>query len=232
MAKIVEKAFTQQFQDVFNKLCRSRNCGQTWSDFVAMTACSISNAVDKSMYEQRERLYMRTIQGYTRAELDNMAHLVALTALALEENPEQDFLGDIYTSLGLLNKNNGQVFTPYPVAKMMALSLCANWAERIAEKGFVSVNDPCCGSGVMLIAAANVAKEQGINYQHSVVFVGQDIDFTVAMMAYIQLSLLGCVGYIGVGDALLPDPPSRDKIWQMPMNALHRKLLEAFYHSN
>ena len=41
-----------------------------------------------------------------------------------------------------------------------------------------------------------------INYQQDAVFVGQDIDANVAMMAYIQLSLLGCPGYIKIGNSL------------------------------
>ncbi|MCL2298819.1 MAG: SAM-dependent methyltransferase, partial [Firmicutes bacterium] len=155
----------------------------------------------------------------------------ALTALALEENPEQDFLGTIYFELSLLNKHLGQVFTPYHIAKLMAEISFENIAAHIDEKGFASVYDPTCGSGVMLIAAANVAREKGINYQRSMVFVGQDIDFTVAMMAYIQLTLLGCAGYVGVGNTLTEPLPSRENIWYMPMNRIHRKLWEGFCHS-
>ena len=54
----------------------------------------------------------------------------------------------------------------------------------------------------MLIAAANVLKAQGINYHNHVLFVGQDVDPVVAKMAYIQLSLLGCPGYIAIGNSL------------------------------
>ena len=225
-----EAPYTKQFKDEFNKLCWSRNRGVAWSDFVAISACSISNAVDSAMFEQREQMYLRIIQGYTKEEQDIFAQLFEITMLALEGNPEQDFLGDIYSTLELLNKNIGQVFTPYPVATMMAMSTCGNWAEHINEKGFISINDPCCGAGVMLVAVANVARKQGINYQKSMVFVGQDIDFTVAMMCYIQLSLLGCVGYVIVGNSLLLDPPSRENIWHLPMSFLRRNLMEKFLH--
>lgn len=46
----------------------------------------------------------------------------------------------------------------------------------------------------------------GVNYQKDVLFVGQDIDKVVAMMAYIQFSLLGCPGYIIVGNSLTDMP--------------------------
>lgn len=227
-----EITYAKQFQEVFNKLCWTRNCGQAWADFVTITACTISNSIDKDMFDQREQLYMRTIQNYTKDELESMVNLFAITVLAFDDNPEQDFLGDIYSVLGLLNKRIGQVFTPYHIAKFMALSTCGCWAEEVKKKGFISINDPCCGSGVMLIAAANVALEQDLNYQNSVVFFGQDIDFTAAMMCYISLSLLGCVGYVAVGNSLNPDQPTRENVWHLPMNILRRKLLEEFNHSN
>jgi hypothetical protein len=147
--------------------------------------------------------------------------------LALEENPDQDFLGELFTILNLFNARKGQIFTPYPIAKLMALSPCGNLAALIAEKGFISVNDPCCGAGVMLIAFANVAREQGMNYQHDIIFVGQDIDFTVVMMGYIQLSLLGCSGYVAVGDALCPEPPVPEDVWLLPMGMFRKVLLLA-----
>jgi len=232
MKKHTEKTCAQQFLDVFKSLCHTRGSWQAWSDFIVMTACGISNTVDKAMFDEREQMYMRVIQGYTKDELDKIAQLFALTVMALEENPDQDFLGDIFNELRLYNEHKGQYFTPYNVAKAMALMLYGNLSEEINEKGSISVNDCCCGAGALLIAAANVALQEGVNYQHKMVFVAQDIDFTAAMMCYIALSLLGCVGYVIVGNSLTPDLPSRENIWYMPMNILHRKLLEEFYHSN
>jgi len=231
MSKAIGKTYAQQFQEVFNSLSWSRNSGQTWTDFVLMSACSISNAVDKAMFEQREQMYMRTIQDYTKEELDRMAHLLVLTVLALEENPEQDFLGDMYAALGMLNKRIGQVFTPYPIAKSMALSLCGNLAEEIKQKGCFRIYDCCCGAGALLIAFANAAREKGVNYQRDVYFVAQDVDFVMAMACYISLSLLGCRGHVIVGNSLAPEPPPRENIWYMPMNAI-QNLSEGLYLSN
>lgn len=72
----------------------------------------------------------------------------------------------------------------------------------------------------MLIAFVNVARAQGVDYQRDIIFVAQDIDFKVAMMCYVQLSLLGCAGYVIVGNSLLPDPPTRENIWNMPMRVV------------
>ena len=48
----------------------------------------------------------------------------------------------------------------------------------------------------MMIAAANHLRRKNMNYHHHVLFIGQDVDRVAGMMAYIQLSLLGCPGYI------------------------------------
>lgn len=57
-------------------------------------------------------------------------------------------------------------------------------------------------------------------------FVGQDIDVIVVMMCYIQLSLLGCAGYIVIadtltnpicGDVLNPIEKEGQQFWYMPM---------------
>jgi hypothetical protein len=77
----------------------------------------------------------------------------------------------------------------------------------------------------MLIAFAESAYKQGINYQRDVLFVGQDVDSTVARMGFVQLSLLGCAGYVAIGDSLsnpitgdvlLPNTGNHD-VWFMPM---------------
>jgi len=100
----------------------------------------------------------------------------------------------------------------------MASISAGDLKAEIDKRGYISVNDPCCGAGALLIAFANEAKRQGINYQQCIEFVAQDIDFTVAMMCYIQLSLLGCAGYVIVGNSLLPpDPEEKQNIWYTPL---------------
>ena len=68
----------------------------------------------------------------------------------------------------------------------------------------MAVNDPACGAGALLIAFANECRRPGndINFQTSVLFVAQDIDFLAGMMCYIQLSLMGCPGYVVIDDSI------------------------------
>lgn len=214
--------FQKQFMDEFKKLTYSRNSWEVWGDFVTIVACSISNAADRSpKRDEREQMYLKIAGRYTKNERECFCRMLAVTVEALEENPEQDFLGVLFQRLELNSHWHGQFFTPYHVCEFMAkISLSENVKAEIEEKGYISVNDPACGAGALLIAAANAIRAAGANYQTSVEFVAQDIDFTAAMMCYIQLSLLGCPGYVIVGDSLAhpaidPLPPDYE-IWYTP----------------
>lgn len=60
-----------------------------------------------------------------------------------------------------------------------------NVEAQLVQKGYLSVSDPACGAGAMLIAFANVLKAHGINFQKNTLFVAQDIDVTATRMCYL-----------------------------------------------
>jgi len=215
----------KEFMKTFKKLTAERwRSWDIWTDFLTMAACAISNAVDKLHYDEREELYLRTINKYSKEEQMLFPELFAQVIMALEENPEQDFLGDLYTELGLNSKEHRQIFTPYHVCHLMAEITFGDLAAQVEEKGVVEIHDCCCGAGATLIAAANVAKgkleKADCNFQNHILVTGQDIDYVVTMMCYIQLSLLGVAGYFKVGNALtepMADDDNLDNYWFTPM---------------
>jgi hypothetical protein len=92
----------------------------------------------------------------------------------------------------LHNKWTGQFFTPYHLCEAMAkmtLGDKASMESLIADKGFLTLPEPCCGSGAMVIAAANVMKAKGVNYQQNLHVKAIDIDAKCVHMAYLQFSL-------------------------------------------
>lgn len=154
------------------------------------------------------------------------AKCFAIVVEALERNPEQDFLGELYMELELGNHWKGQFFTPYCVCKMMSEITVGDVDRQIEEKGYISICDPACGAGATLIAAVNSMRNAKHNFQNHVLFVGQDIDRIVGMMCYIQLSLLGCAGYICIGNTitnplvghvLFPQEMEGQELWITPM---------------
>ena len=202
----------KEFCNLFDLLCRSRSRYSAWSDLVHLIAYSISNAIDPIHKDRREEEYKRIASGYDRSDLDTISKLFAIIIKALEQDPDQDFLGSLYMQLGLGNQHAGQFFTPYHVSAMMAEINAGQAKQQLEGQEYISVVDPCVGGGAMLIAFANVCKKNGIDYQNKVLFVGQDIDHTAGLMAYIQLSLLGCAGYIVI-DNSLTDPLIGDPIF-------------------
>lgn len=214
----------KEFLRVFNQLTHRHRSWDVWRDFIVMYACALSNPIDKEHYDEREVLYLRTIKKYNKQEQPLFSELAAHTVMALEENPEQDFLGSIFMSLNLGNQHNGQFFTPYHVCELMAEVTMHDSVTRIEEDGYITINDPCCGAGATLIAGVHAARKRlekvGYNYQNHILVVAQDIDQTVALMCYIQLSLLGVAGYIKVGNSLtdpITENDSKENYWFTPM---------------
>lgn len=215
----------KDFVSAFKSLCNNRSYWQVWSDLMSVIACTISNSVDKIHFEAREKEYEDCIKRL--GSVDTAAKLMSLIVTALDENPDQDFLGVIYMSLDLGNHWKGQFFTPYNVSKMMGKMILSEKAnDEIKEKGYISVCDSCCGAGALLVAAANSLREAGINYQANTLCVAQDIDRIVAQMCYIQMSLLGCPGYVCVGNSitkpivghnLFPEEREGQELWYTPM---------------
>lgn len=215
----------KEFLDIFRELCYSRQPWEVWADVVTVMACSLANSVDKTSKrnEKREEEYADCIKRLKG--VDKPAQLFAIVVNALEVNPDQDFLGKLYMTLDLGNHWKGQFFTPYNVSRVMAEMTMGDCQAQIDKQGWISICDPCVGGGAMIIAAANTLRRQKVNYQNHVLFVGQDIDRVVAMMAYIQISLLGCPGYIVVGNslsnpiigsALMPAEQEGQEFWYTP----------------
>lgn len=213
-----------EFLKTFQILSYMHSKWDVWRDFIFMTACSISNAVSKNNYEKREMDYIRTISRYEKRDQRLFPKLFSQLIIALDNDPDQDFLGTTYTQLGLNNGNLAQIFTPYDVCKLMSRISLSNLLDEIKLKGYATICDPACGAGATLISAANEAKEllkkEHLNFQNHILMAGQDIDETAGLMCYIQLSLMGLAGFVKIGDSL-SNPISRndklDNYWFTPM---------------
>lgn len=214
-----QKAIYERFRYLSDRYGR----WEIWSDFITMSACSLC----LSDREEHEAEYASIVKKYRPEEVQKIAEMFALTVEALEKNPDQDFLGDLFMRLDLGNTWKGQFFTPYNICKLMSKVTAGDLQAQLATQPWISVNDPAVGAGALLISFAQECLSQKVNYQTNVLFTAQDIDRTAAMMCFVQLSLLGCPGYIVVGDTfqhptvgpsvLLPVPQEGQEIWYTPM---------------
>lgn len=189
----------------FIRLLRA-NTGRTplhavFSDFCEMAALAFSNAVDLFQRERREARYMEIVRKYAREEVERFPQMVAALVL-MHEDAMGDHLGRIFQALELSNHWVGQFFTPYPVSQLMARMTAGDIAAQVREQGFITVAEPACGAGGMLIAFADAVRDQGINYQKVMHATAIDIDSTAVHMAYVQCCICHIPAILVHGNAL------------------------------
>ena len=192
------KSYKNDFMKCLQSIEYGRNNYDVFQDFLTLASLSFHNVIAKD--EKVEKEYLDIIGRYKNKK--QFAELLVITTLALEEKPH-DFLGDIFMSAGFGNVRGGQFFTPYHLSKMMSdITIGDNFKEQIEKDGYVTLSEPCCGAGGMIIAASEVMKEKGFNPQTQRRFTGIDIDLKCCQMAYIQTSLLGLRGQIYHGNTI------------------------------
>lgn len=128
-----------------------------------------------------------------------------------------DVLGDVFNELHLNDRHGGQIFTPNFAADIMAnLAMSDDFiTTEIERRGFVTVQENCCGSGIITLNALNRLLELGINPQRQSLVIASDIDEQSVLMTYIQLSFYGIPAVVtqkdNATDAELSPP------WYTPM---------------
>lgn len=192
---------------------------QVFSDFIEIAAISLSNPVDWVHIEKRETRYLEIIRGYEKKEQEIFPQMFARLIEALEyesaTNGPSDVLGEVFHNLELHNKWKGQFFTPQNICDMMGLMVCGDKGQAaIAEKGFITLNEPACGSGAMILGFAKAMTKQGMNYCKQLLVTAQDIDLKCVQMAYIQLSLYGIPAVVIHANTLTAEEWSR---WYTPV---------------
>lgn len=219
----------KEFVKLFDTLTGSQHRWQAWQDMVWLFATSIANSVKTPHWEKREQRYLEIIRKYEPKRQQVFPELFAMLVSIMDDSVNfgyyGDFLGELFMVLELGNAAGGQFFTPYSVCMAMSeVTFDDGVKAEIDRKGWISCNDCACGAGATLIAFAEVLKKNDVNYQQRCMFVGQDIDYTTGLMCYIQLSLLGCAGYVHIGNTLT-DPMTghvlfgdgSENTWYTPM---------------
>jgi hypothetical protein len=189
-----------------------------FSDFVELSALAISNSVDRAQFDAREKRYLDIVGKYKREEVAKFPQMLGLLVESFEQRVAivrnsasdsqvvsgclTDVLGETYMMLGLGNDRAGQFFTPYSVSRMMAMTLMGDSGAEVERRGFIRMQEPACGAGGMVIAAADALLASGHNYQQAMHATCVDIDACCVHMTYVQLSLLHIPATIVHGNAL------------------------------
>lgn len=189
------KAFITKLQN----LDHSRRTDTVFKDFLALSTYAIMQPFYQS--PDIEQKYLDIISKYNKEQANEFSQMLALLVNALEEK-FQDFLGQVYMQLNLGNVKTGQFFTPYHVSKLMAEITFIDSQKDFEKQEIITLSEPCCGSGGIVIAYAETMKNHNINYQQKLFVEAIDIDELCFQMAYLQLSLYGIPARVMLGDTL------------------------------
>lgn len=193
------------------------NLWDVFSDFIEMAAISLSNAVDLRHREAREARYMQIIRRYENPEQALFPKMMAAMVMRMEEGPS-DVLGKLFSELELHNAARGQFFTPYELCQLMAgMMVGDDLGRKIERSGFVTINEPACGAGAMVIAFADAMQQAGFNYQRHLHVTAQDVDSRAVHMCYLQLSLMHIPARVILGNTLTLE---QREVWHTPAHII------------
>ena len=212
----------KELTNILLEISQRHSVWDVFQDWLAMSAIAISNQVDLEQWNRREEVYLQLIKKYAKDERQKLAEALGILATSLyqecEKNGPTDILGQVFHALELHNKYKGQFFTPPHICEFMGQIVMAgsdgeSFQKEISSKGYITVGEPCIGSGGMLLGFAKAMEKNKLDYKTQMLASACDIDIKCVHMAYIQLSLLGIPATIIHGDSLLMEEWSR---WYTP----------------
>lgn len=156
------------------------------------------NAVRKD--EKLEVEYLQIIKRYSQSEVEKICQLFALLVELLDGEP-RDILGKLFMELELGSQHIGQFFTPPEVSELIAHITYGDGLNTL-NKPFITVSEPACGAGGMVLALVKIMLSHGYNPSERLFVQAQDVDRTAALMCYLQLSLWHIPARIVVGNTL------------------------------
>lgn len=197
--KTAEKLDKRSFIKTFNLIAPQMHRYEVFSDFVKMAAISLHNGI--VMNEELEKEYLEIVAKYKKDEVDKFCQLLANLVELLQPEP-MDMLGELYMELELSSDHTGQFFTPACIAQLMAKISCGDIAKQLEKKPFITVSEPACGAGGMVLAYVKEVLQQGYNPAEILWFSCIDIDRVAALMCYLQLSLWNVPAEVVIGNTI------------------------------
>ncbi len=199
----------KRFIKTLEGLAGRRSVVDAFSDVCAALACGIEQLSPNP--QEREERFASTMAKYDADDRRVFGQLLAIVVEALDLRRES-FLGPVLEEIGAANSRNGQFLTPVDLAKLMGriVGTPTVAAEKHRPGELVTLNDPACGAGVLMIQSAEELVQAGVAKSDIYIICG-DIDLRACDMTFIELSLLGYAARIEHRDALAMKDFSRPR---------------------
>ncbi len=142
------------------------------------------DVIEAALKQVPDEEFHRITRKNNRA-VEAMVRALGELMLAAQEG-YQDVLGPVFEAVGASSDGLGQFFTPRPVCQLLA-RMQLEGATPHEDGSPITIYDPCVGSGGMLLAAAEVAEELGLEVE----LHGSDIDPVCVQMSRLNLMIHG-----------------------------------------
>lgn len=180
------------------------------SDVFECGAIAVSNRFDRRQAPAREETFNRIMKKYEPDMRQLLTEIFCMIykLLTNQINPNvgfNDYLGELYMKSETSNRKAGQFFTPYDISKACAaVSIDHELVEEyIRRDKIITMNEPTCGAGGMILAAVDILYNQHhFNFSRNLVVECSDIDSRCVHMTYLQLGLAGIPAVIYQRDTL------------------------------
>lgn len=179
-----------EWWSILEPLVGKYDARQVFEDFIRVTACAIS-------HPHREKEFISVESRYTAAEFALLAYAMGNLTFERVLNPFTDTLGPTYMALVSKSEKDdqGKVYTPQPLAELLSMLTFSDELDKdMPADDPITLIDPACGAGVMLMAAAQVAHKTGKldrMYVHAA-----DLDYIATQMTLINLSFAQVKGTV------------------------------------
>ena len=178
---------------------------EVFDDFLEAAFCAVAKTthLPGERAEALEERYMRVVRKRPPDYVAELPKLLGLMTLGVQAGGV-DFLGKAAGELGSLSEHLGQFFTPYEVSRLIVKMTIDEdlMREKIAEKGYIDVGEPACGSGGMLLAVAEALEELGFDPSKHMLAHATDLSSLAFRMAYLQLDARGIPAKVVHGNTL------------------------------
>lgn len=192
MAK--EQFFYSSTRQLFNTLesvsqRSSVSRGKAFEDLLQACVAALAAETMEPAYFEAIKAHLEGTQG--KRGVDLFPEFLAQLIEGMSEQDE-DLLGDLFEG-SISYGEKGQFLTPESVSQLLA-NLTIDAEGNTDEKKTQIINDPCCGTGRMLLKAGEINPKAEL--------VGQDIDARCVRITALNLGLRGKYGYVVCGNSL------------------------------
>lgn len=193
-AKAIRSAEGARMPDVIRAFIHSAAAGLRGAMFVTLG----DHETAKRESETAERALKQIRESQSRKLLVSMGEILAE---ALEVDPV-DFIGPVFMEL-LAHEGMGQFFTPREVSRLIAeLTLPISPDVAPLENGFISIQEPTCGVGGMVLAANEVLRDRGFDPTRQTRWHMIELDRVAVDAAWLQVALTKVPATVQWGNTL------------------------------